>query len=258
MDEDLEAMGREQLDAEVRKLRDGIRADSQRTGHDLCWHRPELWSLVPDYVAPSPDVPRREEFIQQCELYRDSFDPPLPNGPRLESVLGMHEMEAAASRIIEKRERYDIPLLCRVTVTWDAMRGRFEQHGFLNLLLHGWLEPNYVNFSAHGEFFPNEELVKRLAEKLGPQPWLEWRPQVELKKGDAMVNAVIDAKIRDLTGEANRLKRERMSELSACGFCDGTGDTGTEALRSVCSVCRGLKVDMGELTELRKGWGELA
>ncbi len=40
MDEDLEAMTREQLVAEARRLRAGIRAHRDSTGHALCWHHP--------------------------------------------------------------------------------------------------------------------------------------------------------------------------------------------------------------------------
>jgi hypothetical protein len=42
-DHDLEALNREQLLAEVKRLRAGIRAHRDSTGHDLCWHHPDLW-----------------------------------------------------------------------------------------------------------------------------------------------------------------------------------------------------------------------
>ena len=47
MDEDLEPLTREQLAAEVRKLRAGIRAHRDSTAHELCWHHPLLWQLRP-------------------------------------------------------------------------------------------------------------------------------------------------------------------------------------------------------------------
>jgi hypothetical protein len=46
VDEDLEAMTREQLIAEMRRLREGIREHRDSTGHALCWHHPALWSLL--------------------------------------------------------------------------------------------------------------------------------------------------------------------------------------------------------------------
>jgi hypothetical protein len=43
MDEDLDTLGRDQLLAEVKRLRAGIREHRDSTGHDLCWHHPQLW-----------------------------------------------------------------------------------------------------------------------------------------------------------------------------------------------------------------------
>ena len=43
MDEDLAGMSREQLVEQVRRLRQDIRTHRDSTGHDLCWHHPELW-----------------------------------------------------------------------------------------------------------------------------------------------------------------------------------------------------------------------
>ena len=42
MDEDLKSMSREQLVEEVRRLRAGIREHRDSTGHELCWHHPDL------------------------------------------------------------------------------------------------------------------------------------------------------------------------------------------------------------------------
>lgn len=48
MDEDLDRMSREELIAEARKLRQGIRAHRDSTGQELCWHHPALWGLLPE------------------------------------------------------------------------------------------------------------------------------------------------------------------------------------------------------------------
>jgi hypothetical protein len=48
VDEDLVRMTRDQLLAEVKKLRQGIREHRDSTGHDLCWHHPALWGLLPE------------------------------------------------------------------------------------------------------------------------------------------------------------------------------------------------------------------
>ena len=54
MDQDLETMAREQLMAEVRRLRAGIRVHRDSTGHALCWHHPALWGLLPEKTDPRP------------------------------------------------------------------------------------------------------------------------------------------------------------------------------------------------------------
>jgi hypothetical protein len=57
-DGDLETLNRDQLVAEVKLLRAGIRAHRDSTGHDLCWHHPDLWGLLPERLAPEVAVPR--------------------------------------------------------------------------------------------------------------------------------------------------------------------------------------------------------
>jgi len=82
MDEDLESQSREQLVAEIRKLRHAIRSHRDSSGHDLCWHHPHLWSLLPEKVVPSLEVPAWPQFMRGCIKYRQSLDEQLPNVPR--------------------------------------------------------------------------------------------------------------------------------------------------------------------------------
>ena len=81
MDEDLEGMSREMLIAEVRKLRAGIRAHRDSTEHDLCWHHPALWSLLPEKVDPAIAVPPWPKFLRGCIRYRQSLDEQAPGAP---------------------------------------------------------------------------------------------------------------------------------------------------------------------------------
>jgi len=82
MDADLDRMTREQLIAEVRKLRGGIRTHRDSTQHELCWHHPGLWALLPEKTDPLPVVPSWPEFLRGCVRYRQSLDEQAPGAPR--------------------------------------------------------------------------------------------------------------------------------------------------------------------------------
>jgi hypothetical protein len=82
MDDDLEGMAREELIAEVRRLRQGIRAHRDSTEQELCWHHPELWGLLPERQDPLPAVPEWPAFLRGCIRYRQSLDRELPGAPR--------------------------------------------------------------------------------------------------------------------------------------------------------------------------------
>jgi hypothetical protein len=81
-DTDLERMSREELVAEARRLRDGIRAHRDSSLHELCWHHPELWGLLPEKSDPLPTVPEWPEFMRGCVRYRQSLDEQARNAPR--------------------------------------------------------------------------------------------------------------------------------------------------------------------------------
>ncbi len=82
MDEDLAGMTWEQLIDEVRRLRQGIRDHRDSTTHELCWHHPQLWGLLPEQENPIPTVPEWPVFMRGCIRYRQSLDEQLPNAPR--------------------------------------------------------------------------------------------------------------------------------------------------------------------------------
>lgn len=74
IDHDMESMDRDQLVAEVKKLRAGIRQHRDADGHSLCWWVPEIWSLLPERRDPRPRVPPFGEFLENCARYRESLD----------------------------------------------------------------------------------------------------------------------------------------------------------------------------------------
>ncbi|MDM0034837.1 hypothetical protein QTI33_22075 [Variovorax sp. J22P271] len=82
MDEDLDSLSREELVAEVRKLRAAIRLHRDSSSHDLCWHHPALWALLPDTVDPTIVIPAWPQFMRGCIRYRQSLDEQAPDAPR--------------------------------------------------------------------------------------------------------------------------------------------------------------------------------
>ena len=81
MDEDLETMDRDALVAEVRKLRAGVRKHRDATGHELCWHHPDMWALLPEKTPPAIAVPPWPKFMRGCIRYRQSLDVQAPDAP---------------------------------------------------------------------------------------------------------------------------------------------------------------------------------
>jgi hypothetical protein len=95
MDADLDALSREQLIMEIKRLRGAIREHRDSTGHDLCWHQPALWSLLPEKVTPAVAVPAWPQFMRGCIRYRQSLDEQAPSAPRISAEFG-HEGDAQA------------------------------------------------------------------------------------------------------------------------------------------------------------------
>jgi hypothetical protein len=81
VDEDLDRLSREALIAEVKRLRQGIRAHRDSSGHDLCWHHPQLWGLLPERVDPEIAVPPWPKFLRGCVKYRESLERQRPTAP---------------------------------------------------------------------------------------------------------------------------------------------------------------------------------
>lgn len=81
MDEDIDVMDRETLISEVKRLRAGIRAHRDSSGHDLCWFHPQLWGLLPEPITPDVAVPPWPKFMRGCIAYRASLDTELAQAP---------------------------------------------------------------------------------------------------------------------------------------------------------------------------------
>ena len=85
MDADLDHLTREELIAEVMRLRTGIRAHRDSSGHDLCWHHPQLWGLLPEPVPRHIAVSDWPQFLRGCIRYRQSLDRELADAPRTDA-----------------------------------------------------------------------------------------------------------------------------------------------------------------------------
>ena len=86
-DDDLDQLSRGQLINDVKKLRAGIRKHRDSTGHELCWHHPALWALLPEKTDPEIAVPEWPQFMAGCIYYRKSLDEQKPEAPRINEAL---------------------------------------------------------------------------------------------------------------------------------------------------------------------------
>jgi len=100
MDEDLKEMSREALIAEIARLRNGIRAHRDSSGHDLCWHHPQLWGLLPEPIPADIAVPPWPKFLRGCLKYRESLERELPGARR-------HDQEYDGARSAPAQSQHD-------------------------------------------------------------------------------------------------------------------------------------------------------
>ncbi len=85
MDEDLDRLDRNALIAEAKRLRAGIREHRDSSGHELCWHHPQLWGLLPEPIPEDIAVPPWPKFMRGCVRYREALERELP-GARVHDV----------------------------------------------------------------------------------------------------------------------------------------------------------------------------
>jgi len=109
MDEDLDEMTRENLIDEVKKLRQGIRQHRDSSLHELCWHHPGLWGLLPEKTDPLPwyqnvalrwvrDLPTKRSSGRALPLLSANVRPhesPTTVEPALVSCVHPFEIEEA-------------------------------------------------------------------------------------------------------------------------------------------------------------------
>jgi hypothetical protein len=70
--------------AEVIRLRNGMRAHRDSSGHELCWHHPQLWGLLPKPIPDDIKVPAWPQFRGGCLRYREALDRQLLQAPNVD------------------------------------------------------------------------------------------------------------------------------------------------------------------------------
>ncbi|WP_049731645.1 hypothetical protein [Rhizobium ecuadorense] len=87
-DADLDSMSHADLLSAARAMRHAIRIHRDMSGHELCWHHPDLWMLLPDPPAGGQIVPDWPQFMRGCIRYRQSLDNQLAQAPRSDREFG--------------------------------------------------------------------------------------------------------------------------------------------------------------------------
>lgn len=88
MDSDLDTMSHPELLAAARAMRGAIREHRDTNAHELCWHHPKLWALLPDSPNGGMIVPEWPHFMRGCIRYRQSLDQQLADAPRTDKEYG--------------------------------------------------------------------------------------------------------------------------------------------------------------------------
>ena len=81
-DADLDTMDHAALLSAARAMRQAIRTHRDTSMHELCWHHPDMWALLPDASTVNPVVPEWPQFMRGCIRYRQSLDTQLAGAPR--------------------------------------------------------------------------------------------------------------------------------------------------------------------------------
>lgn len=131
MDDDLGTLSREQLIAEAAKLRHAIRVHRDSSGHELCWHHPDLWSLLPEGTSPAIAVPAWPQFMRGCIRYRQSLDEQAPQAPRMNQEFNSDpaaqaELQATVVQMESQLGAMSSPEVAAVLALYRELVPRFQ------------------------------------------------------------------------------------------------------------------------------------
>jgi hypothetical protein len=116
MDDDLAGMTRDQLVAEVLRLRAGIRAHRDSTGHDPCWHHPQLWGLLPQPLPRDIAVPACRSFCAAASAIGNRSIAGFPM--RLAPKLNSKQRRPARRRLPDRHRAVFNAQFCRMRLLW--------------------------------------------------------------------------------------------------------------------------------------------
>jgi hypothetical protein len=85
---DLDALPHADLLAAAKSMRRAICAHRDTSEHELCWHHPDMWALLPDPPQVKPVVPEWPQFMRGCIRYRQSVDQQLSGAQRTNKEFG--------------------------------------------------------------------------------------------------------------------------------------------------------------------------
>jgi uncharacterized damage-inducible protein DinB len=164
MDDDLLNLDQDGLRAEVKRLRGGIRAHRDSSGHELCWHHPQLWGLLPEKTDPLPEVPAWPQFLRGCLAYRESLDRELPRAPRTEVDFGKRDASVIADELTRAVEGDpwhgdSVSVMLRgVTATAAAAKPRDDVHSIWEIVRHmtAWTNEVARRLDGHAAGEPQE------------------------------------------------------------------------------------------------------
>ena len=88
LDADLDAMDRAALLSAAQDMRRAIRTHRDTSMHELCWHHPDMWALLPEPPTGKQILPDWPQFMRGCTRYRQSLDTQLADGPRSDKEFG--------------------------------------------------------------------------------------------------------------------------------------------------------------------------
>ena len=206
IDRDLDDLPRERLIDEARRLREAIRVHRDSSEHELCWHHPALWRLLPEKTDPLPTVPDWPEFLEGCLHYRRSLDAQLPEAPRSDRPHDADRTEIQSP---------DAPTVAGL----EALLQAFNRHD-LDAIMRFFAEDCVLEM-PRGRSPWGERHVGKHEVRKGLAGRFAGTPDVHYERDRHFVSGSIGVSQWTLTGTTTEGKRLEVRGLDVLDFRDG-------------------------------------